>query len=145
MRKHTLVILILFSAFMFGQNDYKAITIFLNDGDTSHPKVVYHNYRSVIQYENLFFITEQPSDIVQELKEEMESDLVVIDGGKLITSLINTQLLDGLTIYTIPVMLGEGIPFIGRTIGSEWKSINHYKLNCGSLQTTYRFESELIQ
>lgn len=80
---------------------------------------------NTIQEEYLAFITDNPFEIIQELKKETESDLVVIGGGKLVTSLINTQLLDELTIYTVPIMLGEGIPFIGRTIGSEWELIDH--------------------
>lgn len=100
--------------------------------------VISHNHRNVIQDEYLSFITEQPFSIVQKLKEETKSDLVVIGGGKLITSLINTQLLDELTIYTIPVMLGEGIPFIGRTIGSEWELSDSAMID-DAICTSYQF------
>lgn len=98
---------------------------------------------NTIQEEYLSFITDNPFDVIQGLKKEMESDLVVIGGGKLITSLINTQLLDELTIYTIPIMLGEGIPFIGRTIGSEWELSECHSLDGGILCATYHFRYEL--
>lgn len=99
---------------------------------------------NTIQEEYLSFITDSPLEIVQELKKETESDLVVIGGGKLITSLINTQLLDELTIYTVPIMLGEGIPFIGRTIGSEW-NLSKYNTSNGTLSVKYQFKIETKQ
>lgn len=101
--------------------------------------VVSHTPNNVIQDESLSFITEQPFDIIQELKEKTESDLVVLGGGKLITSLINTQLLGELTIYTVPIMLGEGIPFIGKTIGSIWIMTNNIMLE-EAIRTSYKYE-----
>lgn len=98
---------------------------------------------NTIQEEYLSFITDNPFDVIQELKKEIESDLVVIGGGKLITSLINTQLLDELTIYTVPIMLGEGVSFIGKTIGSEWKLSDCHSLDGGILCATYHFRHEL--
>ncbi|SUB89569.1 Pyrimidine deaminase [Porphyromonas macacae] len=95
---------------------------------------------NTIQEEYLSFITDNPFDVIQGLKKEMESDLVVIGGGKLITSLINTELLDELTIYTIPIMLGEGIPFIGRTIGSEWKILGNQLIGSNVMSIIYRYK-----
>ena len=40
---------------------------------------------------------------------------MLLVGGKLLTTLIQAGLLDSLTLYTIPVMLGKGISFIGET------------------------------
>ena len=93
---------------------------------------------NTIKEEYLSFITDNPFDVIQGLKKEMESDLVVIGGGKLITSLINTELLDELTIYTIPIMLGEGISFIGKTIGSTWKTVDSAMVD-GAIRTSYQF------
>ena len=98
---------------------------------------------NTIQEEYLAFITDNPFDVSQGLKKGMESDLVVIGGGKLITSLINNQLLDELTIYTVPIMLGEGVSFIGKTIGSEWELSDCHSLDGGILCATYNFRYEL--
>lgn len=57
------------------------------------------------------FLTEEPLRKVYELKQE--TDLLVVGGSKLLTSLIKAGLLDSLTIYTVPVVLGKGIGFIG--------------------------------
>ena len=93
---------------------------------------------NTIQEEYLSFITDNPFDVIQGLKKETESDLVVIGGGKLITSLINTELLDELTIYTIPIMLGEGVSFIGKTIGSTWETVDSAMVD-GAIRTSYQF------
>ena len=37
------------------------------------------------------------------------------------TSLIKTNLLDCLTVYTIPIILGEGVRFMCETLDSKWK------------------------
>ncbi|THC53653.1 hypothetical protein E7X19_26435, partial [Bacteroides fragilis] len=55
------------------------------------------------------FLTEEPLQRVYELKQE--TDMLVVGGGKLLTSLIKAGLLDSLTIYTVPVMAGKGIGF----------------------------------
>lgn len=104
--------------------------------------VVASTQRDIIKEDSLTWLTDYPFDSIQKLKEETETDLVVIGGGKLITSLINTELLDELTIYTIPIMLGEGIPFIGKTIGSEWE-LSGSTLDSGTPSATYRFIGEL--
>lgn len=64
-------------------------------------------------------LTEEPLQKVYELKQT--HDILVVGVGKLITSLIKAELLDSLTIYTVPIMLGKGIGFVGETFGSKWK------------------------
>ena len=75
------------------------------------------------------FLTEEPLQRVYELKQT--HDILVVGGGKLITSLIKAGLLDSLTIYTVPVMVGKGIGFIGETLGSQWKLTESGVLNNG--------------
>lgn len=96
----------------------------------------------VVKNDSIKFITDNPFDEIRQLKEHTETDLVVLGGGKVITSLINTGLLDELTVYTVPLMLGEGIPFIGKTIGSEWE-LSGSTLDSGTSSATYRFIGEL--
>ena len=49
-------------------------------------------------------------------------------------------MLDSLTIYTIPVMVGKGIGFIGETFGSKWKLLESEMLDGGVVRLTYLFE-----
>ena len=64
----------------------------------------------------------------------------MVGGGKLLTSLVKAGMLDSLTIYTIPVMVGKGIGFIGETFGSKWKLLESEMLDGGVVRLTYLFE-----
>ena len=83
------------------------------------------------------FLTEEPLQRIYELKQE--TDMLVVGGGKLLTSLIKAGLLDSLTIYTVPVMVGKGIGFIGETFGSLWKLSASMVLDNGVVCSTYLF------
>lgn len=88
------------------------------------------------------FLTEEPLQRVYELKQT--HDILVVGGGKLITSLIKAGLLDSLTIYTVPVMVGKGIGFIGETLGSQWKLTESGVLNNGGvICSIYKFRKNL--
>ena len=84
------------------------------------------------------FLTEEPLRKVYELKQT--HDILVVGGGKLLTSLVKAGMLDSLTIYTIPVMVGKGIGFIGETFGSKWRLSESKMLDNGVVCSTYLFE-----
>ena len=81
--------------------------------------VVSHHDTNVTPDCGVEFLTEEPLRKVYELKQT--HDILVVGGGKLLTSLVKAGLLDSLTIYTVPVMLGKGIGFVGETFGSKWR------------------------
>lgn len=65
------------------------------------------------------FLTNKPLNQVYKLKQE--NDLLVVGSSKLLTSLIKTNLLDCLTVYTVPIILGEEVRFMCETLDSKWK------------------------
>ena len=85
--------------------------------------------------------TEEPLQKVYELKQT--HDILVVGGGKLITSLVKAGLLDSLTIYTVPVMIGKGIGFVGETFGSQWKLSESNVLGNGIVLSTYLFDGNI--
>lgn len=87
------------------------------------------------------FLIDTPLRKVHEMKADM--DMLVVGGGKLLTALIKAELLDSLTAYTIPVMLGKGVAFIGETFGSEWKLIESEVLDGGIIRSEYTFGKSL--
>ena len=87
------------------------------------------------------FLTEEPLQKVYELKQT--HDILVVGGGKLITSLVKAGLLDSLTIYTVPVMIGKGIGFVGETSGSQWKLSESNVLGNGIVRSTYLFDGDI--
>ena len=109
------------SCLLMGANTYNYI--FEHWGGWPHKSkrsfVVSHYDTNVTPDCGVEFLTEEPLQRVYELKQE--TDMLVVGGGKLLTSLIKAGLLDSLTIYTVPVMAGKGIGFVGETSGSLWK------------------------
>jgi len=80
----------------------------------------------------------EPSALVAALEERGWSGLY-IDGGKLITSFLGEGLIDGLTITTIPVVLGGGISLFGELSESVWlDTVGSRVLSNGMVQTSYR-------
>lgn len=104
--------------------------------------VVSHCDTNVTEKENVTFLTDMPLRAVNELKSSSETDIQVIGGGKFITSLIEASLLDEITLYIVPVMLGDGIKFIGKTFGSKWELTEHRMLNNQVVCLTYQYKGE---
>ncbi len=127
------------SCLLMGANTYNYI--FEHWGGWPHKSkrsfVVSHYDTNVTPDCGVEFLTEEPLQRVYELKQE--TDILVVGGGKLLTSLIKAGLLDSLTIYTVPVMAGKGIGFIGETFGSHWKLSESRVLDNGVVCSTYLF------
>ena len=104
--------------------------------------VVSHYDTNVTEKKNVTFLTDMPLRAVNELKSSSETDIQVIGGGKFITSLIEASLLDEITLYIVPVMLGDGIRFIGKTFGSKWELTQNKILDNQVVCLTYRYKGE---
>lgn len=104
--------------------------------------VVSHYDTNVTEKENVTFLTDMPLRAVNELKSSSETDIQVIGGGKFITSLIEASLLDEITLYIVPVMLGDGIKFIGKTFGSKWELTGHRVIDNQVVCLTYQYKGE---
>lgn len=87
------------------------------------------------------FLIDTPLRKVYEMKTDI--NMLVVGGGKLLAALIKAELLDNLTIYTVPVMLGKGVPFIGETFGSEWVLVESAVLDGGIIRSEYTFGKSL--
>ena len=90
--------------------------------------------------------TEEPailirSDIkqkVEEIKNESGKDIALFGGSELLTSLLNLDLVDEVSMAVIPVLLGSGIPMI-RELNKRVTLIltDTKKYSNGTVQLTY--------
>lgn len=106
-----------------GSNTYNAI--FEQGGGIWSYKntyVVSHYDISSLANENLQYLFDEPIEKISKMKKVATRDIIVIGGGNLITSLINNSLLDELYLYIVPVLLGDGIRFLGKTYDINVKS-----------------------
>ncbi len=75
---------------------------------------------------------------LDELVRDLEAEHVYADGGRVIQSFLRAGLLHDLTITTVPVLIGEGIPLFGPLGGDvrlTWRSTRH--LGHGYVQSSY--------
>jgi dihydrofolate reductase len=82
-----------------------------------------------------------PRDILERLTAQGVQH-VYVDGGNTIQGFLAESLIDQITITTIPVILGHGIPLFGRLEGGI--KLTHVKTvaDFGLVQTTYRIEKD---
>ncbi|MFW8594135.1 dihydrofolate reductase family protein [Cribrihabitans neustonicus] len=79
-----------------------------------------------------------PAGLMQELQQEGWRR-AYIDGGRLVQSFLRQELIADLTITTVPVLIGSGIPLFGpldSDIGLELMASR--RLGTGMVQNTYR-------
>ena len=84
------------------------------------------------------------SGSIPELVERLESEGIkrlYVDGGKTIQSFINEGLITDLTITTIPILLGEGIPLFGKTHHDiQLEHISTISYPSGFVKSTYEIK-----
>ena len=121
-----------------GSNTYSAIFEQYGNWPYKNTYVISHYDSSSLASDNLQFLFDEPMEKIDEMKEAAAGDISVIGGGNLITALLNNELLDELTVYIVPVLLGEGIRFIGKTFDADVKSFKteEYK---GTTKICYTF------
>lgn len=89
--------------------------------------------------ENVRFITGNVIDEISKLRDEKGKDIWLVGGGQLITMLLNQNMVDEMTITTIPVILGNGIPlFPNSPIESQWELQDCTSYKNGVVQVTYK-------
>jgi dihydrofolate reductase len=104
--------------------------------------VISHYEGNIAVDKNIEFLTVSPMKVIDVMKRQAENDLLVIGGGNFISSLIDNELLDKLSIHTVPVILGEGIPFLRASVGSSWELHEFEKLG-DIVHTSYKLKKRL--
>lgn len=130
--------------FLMGVNTYNMIFRHWGGWPYKSKKtfVVSHYDTNVTREEDVTFLTDMPLRAINELRTSTETDIQVIGGGKFITSLLEASMLDEITLYIVPVMLGDGIRFIGKTFGSKWELTQNRVLDNQVICLTCQFKGE---
>jgi Dihydrofolate reductase len=127
------------SILLVGSKTYDTIYEQCGNWPYKNTYVVSHFDSSALANENLQFLFDNPIDKIEEMKKDSDGDIMVVGGGNFITSLINHKLLDELNLYIVPVLLGDGIRFLGKTYDVNVKSskTEEYK---GTTKICYIFD-----
>jgi len=88
---------------------------------------------------DLHIINKNVIETLSQIKKSEGKDIWLVGGGILTSILLESELVDEITINTFPVILGSGIPLF-RDIPkeSEWKLITTQQYSNGVLQIQYK-------
>lgn len=91
--------------------------------------------------ENIKFITENVSERIAALRNDLGKDIWLFGGGELISILLAADLVDEIRITYIPVILGQGISlFPEQAKESHWKLSESKSYGNGTLKVVYQKE-----
>lgn len=83
-------------------------------------------------------INENVKKTVAQIKKEEGKDIALFGGGELLTSLLNLDLIDEISLAVIPIILGKGIPFVRDVnAGILLTLINSKTYSNGTIELTY--------
>ncbi|MEP2989276.1 MAG: dihydrofolate reductase family protein [Parasphingorhabdus sp.] len=112
----------------FGDWPYKKHTFILSNSLTTVPDEL---------AENLDILSGSPKDIVSKIRKKGFENLYV-DGGVTIQNFLQAGLITDLTITTIPIILGNGLPLFGDLSSDVQLSLTAYKgFDFGFTQSSY--------
>lgn len=86
----------------------------------------------------VFTLSGTPQEILEKL-EKLGHQRLYIDGGKTIQGFLEANLVDEMTITTIPILLGSGIPLFGPLSNDvKLKCLESRHFKNGFVQSTYQ-------
>ena len=94
--------------------------------------------KAITTNEQIHLLHESPIEEIEKLKADNDN-ILIVGGGKLITSLLNNKLIDEMDIYIVPVLLGKGIPLFGKTFDVKMNMVSCIKENCAA---NFSFKNE---
>lgn len=87
--------------------------------------VITQNRDSHTYIENVQFLSNDIIETISSLKEQQGKDIWLVGGGEIISMLLESNLVDEITITYIPKILGDGIPLFPKMkVESNWKLLN---------------------
>ncbi|MBO0440017.1 dihydrofolate reductase family protein [Candidatus Enterococcus ikei] len=95
---------------------------------TSHPDA---------STEKLIFTSQNPAELIQELKEQEGQAIWVVGGGSIIAPLVEANLIDTYILTTIPTILGNGIPLFNKLAGPVNLKVDQVYVKNNMVYTTY--------
>ncbi len=126
-----------FDAYFLGRKTYEFTKTM--GGSSLEKSEVYIFSNTLTEVEKKYhLINGDVKEAVDEIKNEEGKDIAVFGGGELLTSLLNLDLVDEISLAVIPVILGKGIPFV-REVNKKisLKLINSKTYSNGTVQLTY--------
>ena len=127
-----------FDTFFFGRNSYDKL---LQLGNVSFPGIknfVFSNSLDTVD-KNFTLLKGDINKLVADIKKQEGKDIAVYGGANLLSSLLDLNLVDELTMSIIPVVLGQGKPMVDILKQRVYLTlIETKKFSSGTVQLIYK-------
>ncbi|MDR6417083.1 dihydrofolate reductase family protein [Pseudarthrobacter sulfonivorans] len=110
-------------AYVMGAHTYREVARMGGGGGSAIPTYVVTHDLTMATGQNTQLFSGDLTELVARIKSSIpgDKDICVFGGGQLLTQFIELGLLDELGLAVVPVILGGGVPFIGRI--SQWRKL----------------------
>lgn len=113
-----------FDAFFFGRRSYEAAKAMFDMPSPGSSNYVFSNTLTSVDA-NFTLVSGDIQSKIAALKEQPGKDIAVYGGASLLSSLLNLQLVDELSISFLPVLLGSGKPMVDLLDQKVWLRFNN--------------------
>lgn len=122
-------------SYIMGANTYRESMQYAGSGgDKTKTYIVTHDENMEKTGDNVEFFNGDLKELAERAKAETDKDVYLYGGSNLVHQFINEDLVDELNISVIPILLGGGVSFFGKT--EEWKKLK--------LRECKEFESGIV-
>jgi dihydrofolate reductase len=108
-----------FDTFLMGRRTFEGIGGAGGGGQPGVQTIVFSRTLRQEDYPNVTIVSENPEDVLADLRSNPGKDIWLFGGGSLFRSLLEARLVDGVEVSVIPVLLGEGVPLLPPKPSSE--------------------------
>jgi dihydrofolate reductase len=134
-----------FDTFLIGRRTFEATGGAGGGGQAGVQTIVFSRTLRQQDYPNVIIVSEDPEQVLADLREKPGKDIWLFGGGWLFRSLMEAGLVDAVEVAVVPVLLGEGIPLLPPKPSSErfkLKLASSRALKSGIVSLEYALEYE---
>jgi dihydrofolate reductase len=124
-----------FDTFLLGRSTFEGMGG-AGGGQSGAQTIVFSRTLRQQDYPNVTIVSDNPEQVVADLRSKPGKDIWLFGGGRLFRSLLEARLVDAVEVSVIPVLLGEGIPLLPARPSSE-----RFELKLTSFRT---FDSGIV-
>jgi dihydrofolate reductase len=118
-----------FDTFLLGRRTFEGMGG-AGGGQSEAQTIVFSRALRQQDYPNVTIVSDNPEQVVADLRSKPGKDIWLFGGGRLFRSLLQARLVDSVEVSVIPVLLGEGIPLLPARPSSE-----RFELKLTSIRT----------
>jgi dihydrofolate reductase len=134
-----------FDTFLLGRRSFEAIGGARGRGQVGVQTIVFSRTLRQENYPNVTIVSENPEDVLTDLRSKAGKGIWLFGGGLLFRSLLEVRLVDAVEVAVMPVLLGEGIPLLRSEEdlgGFKLKLASHRVFKTGIVSLEYAVEYE---